>query len=195
MLVVCAHSSLLVASTDSASLKGPSSLAWDVPWDLTICPQLTRFYDVTCQSCIAADDWRCECMTVLPDSNRAQPAPPHTGGPRAEVQALGELIQERRLVSRSHVEYSGRTGAAWVALRNESVPEAAGTTPAARVVVGHLGRRLADLVARFTPLHAAFVRVVLGRIPAAAALDQSLKVRACDDASQGTSGRSHPRYR
>lgn len=66
---------------------------------------------------------------------------------------------------------SGHTGAAWIALRNETAGGSAAVT------VAHLGRRLADLAERFAPLHAAFVHVVLGFIPAASALALALRVR------------------
>jgi len=68
---------------------------------------------------------------------------------------------------------SGHTGAAWIALRNETAGGSAAVT------VAHLGRRLADLAERFAPLHAAFVHVVLGFIPAASALALALRVCAC----------------
>ena len=75
---------------------------------------------------------------------------------------------------------SGHTGAAWVALRNETAPThisgAFGGPAAVSVSVEHLGRRLVELAARFTPLHAAFIRVVMGFVPAATALALSLRV-------------------
>ena len=104
----------------SVAFLSPTALCWSVPWTMTIYPQLSRFYDVTCQSSLSLDDWQCKKNrgadrpgTQEPGAHRLSGAPwlqcipcrRCAAGPRAEVQALGTLIQERRLISRSHVEY------------------------------------------------------------------------------------------